>query len=227
VLIVHYVPWWEKLPPGPTVVPRIGLSDQKELTNVAGDKQAWLVYLTIRHTLSRTRNRPIKMPILLLALLLVPPKFTPELAPADEAQRLMNPDVLRTVFDLVLGSLQQVVQEGTVIDCAEGKTHFFFPILYVGIADNAEHAALHRIGSKSCSRWEVPCKELCENFLNMHETHDYILYRGKLLWHEPSEVADIAKYFQHLVLKIGNNILARLNQVNPTKLHMPDLLHNI
>jgi len=62
------------------------------------------------------------MPILLLALLLVPPKFTGELAHVNEAQRQMNADVLRTVFNLVLAPLQEVVKEGTVIDCADGKT---------------------------------------------------------------------------------------------------------
>jgi len=33
----------------------------------------------------------------------------------------MDAYVLRTVFDLVLALLQQVVQERTVMDCAKGK----------------------------------------------------------------------------------------------------------
>jgi len=69
------------------------------------------------------------MPILLLALLPVPPKFTGESARADEAQRQINVDVLRTVFDVVLAPLQLVVQEGTVMDCADGKTPLCFAIL--------------------------------------------------------------------------------------------------
>ena len=69
------------------------------------------------------------MPILLLALLLVPPKLTGESARANEAQRQTNADALRVVFDLVLALLQQVAQEGTVMDCADGKTRFCFPIL--------------------------------------------------------------------------------------------------
>ena len=51
------------------------------------------------------------MPILLLALLPVPPKLTGESAPADEAQRQTNADTLRAVFDLVVAPLQEVVQE--------------------------------------------------------------------------------------------------------------------
>jgi len=84
------------------VVPIIGLSDQTHLTNFSGDKKAWPVYMTIGNILSRTRSSPAKMPILLLALLPVPPKFTGESACANEAQRQTNADVLRAVFDLVL-----------------------------------------------------------------------------------------------------------------------------
>jgi len=60
----------------------------------SGDKKAWPVYVTISNILARTRNNPVKMPILLLALLPVLPKFTGESARADEAQWEMNADVL-------------------------------------------------------------------------------------------------------------------------------------
>ena len=83
------------------------------------------------------------MPIRLLALLPVPPKLTGNSGRADEAQRQTNADALRAVFDLVLAPLQEVVQEGTVMDCADGKTRRCFPILSAWIADHAEHAALH------------------------------------------------------------------------------------
>ena len=45
------------------------------------------------------------MPILLLALLPVPPKLTGDSGRADEAQRQTNADALRAVFDLVLAPL--------------------------------------------------------------------------------------------------------------------------
>jgi len=78
--------------------------------------------MTIGIILSLTTNSPVKLPILLLALLPVPPKFTGESAHADEAQGQMNADVLRTLFDLVLAPLQQIVQEGMVMDYADCKT---------------------------------------------------------------------------------------------------------
>jgi len=172
----------------------------------SGEKKAWPVYMTISNILSRTRNSLAKMPILLLVLLPGPPKFTGESARADEAQRQMNADVLRTVLAPVLPPLQQVVQEGTVMDCAHGKTRPCFPILSFWIADHAEHAALHGIGPKSCPKCEILYKELGGNPLKMYETRDYILYREKALRHEPAEVVSIAQYFQQVGVKIENNV---------------------
>jgi len=77
------------------------------------------------------------MPILLVALLPVPPNFTGESACANEAQRQTNADTLQAVFDLVLAPLQPVAPEGTVMDCADGKTSLCFPILLAWIADHA------------------------------------------------------------------------------------------
>jgi len=133
----------------------------------------------------------------------------------------MNADILQTVFDLVLAQSQQVVQEGTVIDCANGKIRLYFAILAAWIGDRAEHAALHGIGSKSCPNCEVPCKELGGNPLKMYETRDYIRYREQALRHEPAEVASITKYFQQVGVKIGNNVFAQLEQVNPADLQSP------
>ena len=87
------------------------------------------------------------MPILLMALLPVPPKLTGDAGRADKAQRQTNAAALRAVFNLVLAPLQEVVHEGTVMDCADGKTRLCFPILSAWMADHAEHAALNGIGS--------------------------------------------------------------------------------
>ena len=205
-----------------TVVPIIRLSDQTQLTNFSGDKKAWPVYLTIGNILSQTRNSPAKMPILPLALLPVPPKLKGESAPADKAPRQTNADALRAVFDLVLAPLQEVVQEGTVIYCANGKTGLCFPILSAWIADHAEHAALHEIGSKSCPMCEVACKELGGDPRKIYEARDYALYWEKAQKQESGE-AGIAEYFQQVGVKIGRNEFAELYPVNPADLHKPDV----
>ena len=155
------------------------------------------------------------MPILLLALLPVLPKFTGESARANEGQRQTNADTLRAVFDLVLVPLQPVAQEGTVMDCADSKTRLCFPILLAWITDHAEHAALQRIGSKSCPKCEIPCEELGGDQQRIYETRDYMRYREKALWHEPAEAAGIAEDFQQLGVKIGNNVFIGLDRVSP------------
>jgi len=166
------------------------------------------------------------MPILLLALLPVPPKFTGESARAKEAQRQTNTDVLRAAFHLVLAPLHQVAREGTLMDCVDGKTPLCFPILSAWIADHAGHAALQGICSKSGPKCEVPCEELGGDRRRMYETRDYMLYREKALRHEPAEAAGIGQYFQQLGVKIGSNVFTRLDRVSPADLHKLDLFHN-
>ena len=166
-------------PPGSTVVPIIGLSDETKLPNFSRDKKACPVYVMIGNLLSRTRNRPAKMPILLLALPPVSPKLKGDSGRADEAQRQTNADALQAVFDLVLAPLQEVVQEGTVMDCADGKTCLCFPIFSARIADHGEHAALHGLGSQSCPKCEVPSMELGGNPQKIYESRNYTLYWEK------------------------------------------------
>jgi len=166
------------------------------------------------------------MPIQLLALLRVPPKLTGDSGRADKAQRKTNADALRALFDLVLAPLQEVVQEGTVMDFADGKTRLCFPILSAWIADHAERAALHGIGSKSCRKCEVRSKELAGNPRRIYEARDYTYYWEKSREQESGE-AGMAEYFQQVGVKIGRNVFTELYRVNPADLHKPDLLHNI
>ena len=76
------------------------------------------------------------MPILLLALLPVPPMLTDDSGRTDDAQRQINADALWAVFNHVLAPLREVVQEGKMMDCADGKAHLCFPILSAWIADH-------------------------------------------------------------------------------------------
>jgi len=113
------------------------------------------------------------------------------------------------------------------MDCADGKTRLCLATLSAWIADQAEHADLHGIGSKSCPKSEFPCKEPGGNPLKMSETRDYILYREKALRHEPAEVVSIEGYVQQVGVRIANNVLTGLDRVNPADLHKQDLLRNI
>ena len=73
------------------------------------------------------------MPILLLALLSVPPKLSHESVRADAIQRQINADALQAVFDLILATLQEIANDGAVMDWADGKTRLCFPTYPPGL----------------------------------------------------------------------------------------------
>jgi len=101
----------------------------------------------------------------------------------------MNGDALAAVFDLVFAQLQQVAQEGTVMDCADGTICHCVPLLSAWMADHVEHLTLHGICRRSCPRFQVSCKELGENPQKKYVVSDYICYREKPLEHQPREGA--------------------------------------
>ena len=167
------------------------------------------------------------MPILLLALLPVPPKLSHESVGADEIQRQMNADALQAVFDLILAPLQEIAKDGAVMDCADGKTRLCFPILSAWIADHAEHTILNGISSNSCPQCEVPATELGQGPRNIYEPRNYAHYAQKTWEYMQTQDTHIADYFHQIGMKIDRNVFSGLYRVNPADLHKPDLLHNI
>jgi len=96
------------------------MSDQTNLTNLSGDKKAGPVYITIGNLPSARRNSPGSMAVLLLALLLIPPKLSK--APiADQRQRKIKAHTQQVVVELIFAPLQDVAHTGIAIDCADGK----------------------------------------------------------------------------------------------------------
>ena len=203
------------------------LYDQTHLRNFSGDKKAWPVYVAIGNILSRTRNCPTKMLILLLALLSVPPKLSHELVHADEIQRQINGDALQAVFDLILALLQDIANDSAVMDCTDGKRRVWFPILSASIADHAEHTILNGISSKSCPQCEFPATELGQDPRNIYEACNYPYYAQKTWEYEQTQDTHIGDYFHRIGMKIDRNVFSGLYRVNPVDLHKPDLLHNI
>ena len=167
------------------------------------------------------------MPILQLALLPVPPKLSHESVRADKIQRQMNADALQAVCDLILVPLQEIANDGAMIDCADGKTLLCFPILSVWIADHAEHTILNGISSRSCPQCEVPATELGQDPRNIYEPSNYAHYAQKAWEYEQTQDTHIADYFNQIGMKIDRNVFFGLYRVNPADLHKPDLLHNI
>jgi len=150
------------LPPGATLVPIIGMSDQTNLTNLLGDKKTWPVYITIGNLLSARRNSPGSMAVLLLALLPVPPKLSKS-SKADQYQRKINADTLQDVFELIIAPLQDVARVGIPIACTDGKVRLCFPILSAWIEDHMENVVLHGLKTNASPKCEVLTNELGTN----------------------------------------------------------------
>ena len=167
------------------------------------------------------------MPILLLALLPVPPKLSHELLRADEIQQQMNADARQAVFDLILALLQEIANYGAVMDSADGKTRLCLPILSACIADHAEHTILNGISSKSCPQCEVPAPELGQDPRNRYEPHNYAYYMQKTREYEQIQDTHIGEYFHQIGMKIDSNVLSGLYQVNPADVHKADPLDTI
>ena len=106
-------------------------------------------------------------------------KLSHESVRADKIQRQMNADALQGVFDLILAPLQEIANDGAVMDCADGKTRLCFPILSAWIADYAEHTILNGISSKSCLQCEVPATELDQDPRNIYQPRNYAHYAQK------------------------------------------------
>jgi len=90
-----------------------------------------------------------------------------------------------------------------VMDCADGKTRLYFPILSAWIADHAEHTTLHGIGSKSCPKCKVRCNKLGGNPREVYEVRDLAIYEEKARQLESAEAGCTREYFRQMGIKIG------------------------
>jgi hypothetical protein len=59
---------------GDTLVPLIFMSDRTHLSNFAGDKKEWPVYMPIGNLSSKIRQMPSTHSVVMVALLLIPIK---------------------------------------------------------------------------------------------------------------------------------------------------------
>jgi len=201
------------------------MSDQTHLTNFSGDKNALPVYIMLGNLPSGWRNSPTSMAVLLLALLLIPPKVLKS-CKADQHLRQINADTLWDVFEHIFAPLQDPAHDGVPIDCAHGKVRSCFPILAMWIADHMENVALHGIKSNVCPRWEVPAVELGTN-MKVYPVRDYAIYHHYDYENSIGETNQADMMPERLGIRLGQNVFYRLNQVWLPDLNKPDMLHTV
>jgi hypothetical protein len=90
---------------GDTLVPMILVSDRTHLSNFAGDKKEWPVYMTIGNQSSKNRQMPSMHTIVMVALVLIPIQNRNILQKRLDEQRHTNQEVLNEVLRRVLQPL--------------------------------------------------------------------------------------------------------------------------
>ena len=219
---------YKTLPPGATVVPIIGTSDQTHISNFSGDNKAWPVYITLRNFPSAQRNGPGSMAVLLLALLPVLTKFSKS-TKADQYQRQVNADTLQDVFEFIFAPLQHAALDGVPIDCNYWKVGRCFPILSAWVADYMENVTLHGLKSNACPTCEVPAEGL-GTYIKNYRARDYARYeRYEYEYNQfPGSNSDgTHTKFQCIGINMGQNVFCGLHRVSVPDLHTPDMLHTV
>jgi len=149
----------------------------------------------------------------------------------NKLQRLINPDTLRGVFELIYVPLNRGAQEGAPTDCAEGKISRCFTIMAGWIADHMENVTLHGIQSNACPKCEVPAEELGSR-ASHHRARDYARYE-RYECENPSRDSEThdaahAHYTNETHgIQRGQNVFQGLVRVSTPDLHKPDMLHTL
>jgi hypothetical protein len=90
---------------GHTLVPLIFMSDGTQLSNFAGDKKEWPVYMTVGNLSSKIRQTPSTHSVVIVALLPIPIKYCNIPQNRLDEQRETNREVLNEVLWRILQPL--------------------------------------------------------------------------------------------------------------------------
>ncbi|KAG8823085.1 hypothetical protein FRC19_004644 [Serendipita sp. 401] len=133
--------WWrvqESLPQGSTVVPILLGLDATHLTNFAGDKKAWPVYMSIGNIRSKTRNTPSEGAWKLLAYIPVADWTDDDTVCGTLTMRLYH-----QCMEFLLQSLIKPGTEGIRIVDSHGAVRVCYPRVAAHIADYPEQVLIN------------------------------------------------------------------------------------
>ncbi|KAF8496067.1 hypothetical protein JB92DRAFT_3126275 [Gautieria morchelliformis] len=214
--------WWElqeKLPKGATIALIIIVSDNTQLCQFSGDKQAWPVYLTIGNIDTAIHHQPSKQAMVLLGYLPVTKLecLSPECC-KEHAYYLFH-----YCMSLILEPLIAASKDGVYMTCSDSQIHHLFLILASYIANNPEQCLVAAIRENSCP--------ICKVSLDDHGNP------GCAPSHNPStiltalrslEMGTPSPAFQNLHLcPIPQPFWADLPYTNIFECFTPDLLHQL
>jgi hypothetical protein len=150
---------------GDTLVPWILMSDGTHLSNFAGDKKEWPVYMTMGNLSSKIGQIPSAHTVVMVALLPIQIKNRNIPQKRLDKQRHTNREVLNEVLRRVLQALtfkQHPNTEGGYYNvlCADGNFKRCKPVLAAWHADCPEYSDLHHLERHICFWCECPKNEL-------------------------------------------------------------------
>jgi hypothetical protein len=131
------------------------MSDEAHLSNFAGDKIEWPVYMTIGNLSSKIHQKPSAHTIVMVALLPIPIKNCNIPQKRLDQQRQTNREVLNKVLRRVLQPLTFKQNPNTEsgyynVLCADGNIRHCKPVLAARFADCPEYSDLHHLERHVC-----------------------------------------------------------------------------
>jgi len=131
------------------------MSDGTHLSNFAGDKKEWPVYMTIGNLASKIRQMPSTHSIVMVALLPIPIKNRIIPQKRLDEQQHTNQEVLNEVLRRVLHPLtfkhNPSAESGHYnVLCADGNSRRCKPVLAAWLADCPEYSNLHDLERHVC-----------------------------------------------------------------------------
>jgi hypothetical protein len=147
------------------MVPSIFMSDGTHLSNFAGDKKEWPVYMTIGNLSSKICQTPSTHSIVMVALLPIPIKNRNIPQTRLDEQRQTNREVLNQVLWRLLQPLtfKPNPRAGSGyynVLCADGNFRCCKLVLEPWLADCPEYSDLHHLERHFCFWCECPKNEL-------------------------------------------------------------------
>lgn len=159
-------------------MPVLFASDATQLSTHSGDHDCWPIYMSIGNLPSSIRAKPSTNAWILIAILPMPPKKDDSLekdawgkprcsltTEEKEKYKAYKDDVLHQVLEHILAPMKSAMEEGMLIDCADGQVRIAVPKLAGWVADYQEYSKIYQINKDGCAVCEVGYHQLGDGIL--------------------------------------------------------------